>query len=198
VSVVVSLAVAHSPHDSGIRQIAALSARLAYLFMCLTLSWGVFTATGWINRITGRPAVRSTHLVFATFTIAFGVLHATAFLFLTDGNELYSPIMLIVPMVSGGLLRWGFGIIGIELMIAIAITAGLQHRVRYRKWLRFHQLGYIAVALTIVHSWLGAAANGHLELLWLGGLTLLAPVVLLSVLRFTPSRMLAAAGLISG
>ncbi|HEX3778921.1 MAG TPA: hypothetical protein VHX38_04600 [Pseudonocardiaceae bacterium] len=197
-NVVVSAAVAHSAHDSGVRQIAALAARLAYLFMCLTLSWGVFTATGWINRITGRTAVRSTHLVFATFTIAFGVLHAVSFLFLTDSNELFSPVMLLVPLVSGGLLRWALGIIGIELMIAIAITAGLQHRVNYRRWLRFHQVGYIAVGLTVVHSWLGAIANGHLELLWLAGLTLLAPVILLCVLRFTPSRMLAAAGLISG
>lgn len=197
-SVVVALALVRSPHDSGVRQIAALSARSAYLFMCLTLAWGVFAATGWINRLTGRGAVRSTHAVFAVFTIAFGVLHAAAFLFLTDANELFNPAMLTVPLASGGLLRWAPGIIGLELMIAIAITVALQHRVNYRRWLRFHQFGYVAVGLTAVHSWLGAIANGHLEILWLAGITILAPVIVLCVLRFMPSRVLVSVGLLNG
>jgi sulfoxide reductase heme-binding subunit YedZ len=187
-----------SAHDSGVRQIAALSARLAYLFMCLTLAWGVFAATGWINRLTGRTAVRATHLVFALFTIAFGLLHAISFLFLTDANELFDPLMLAVPLAGGSLLRWAPGIIGLELMIAIAVTVVLQHRVNYRRWLRFHQFGYLAVGLTAVHSWLGAIANGHLELLWLAGITIAAPVIVLCVLRFTPSRILASAGLLNG
>lgn len=136
------------------------SARSAYLFMCLTLAWGGFAATGWLNRITGRTAVRGTHLVFATFAIAFGLLHAASFLFLVDSNELFNPLMLSVPPAEGSLLRWAPGIIGLELMIAIAITALLQHRVNYRKWLRFHQLGYLAVGLAALHSWLGAIAVG--------------------------------------
>jgi sulfoxide reductase heme-binding subunit YedZ len=196
VSVVVQLAVTRSPHDSAVRQIAALSARLAYLFMCLTLAWGVFAATGWINRLTGRAAVRATHAVFAVFTIAFGLLHAASFLFLTDAGELFDPAMLTVPLV--GLLRWAPGIIGLELMIAIAITVMLQHRVNYRRWLRFHQFGYAAVGLTAVHSWFGAVANGHLAILWLAGITILAPVTLLCVLRFTPSRVLVSVGLLNG
>lgn len=196
--VVAHLAVMRSPHDSDVRQIAALSARLAYLFMCLTLAWGVFAATGWISRITGRTAVRATHLVFAVFTIAFGVLHAASFLFLTDASELFNPLMLTVPLADGSLLRWALGIVGLELMIAIAVIVVLQHRVNYRRWLRFHQLGYAAVALTAVHSWLGALANGHLELLWLAGITITAPVIVLCVLRFTPSRVLVSAGLLNG
>jgi sulfoxide reductase heme-binding subunit YedZ len=197
VSVVVQLAVTRSPHDSDVRQIAAVSARLAYLFMCLTLAWGVFAATGWLNRITRRGAVRGTHAFFAVFTIAFGLLHAAAFLFLTDANELFDPLMLTVPLAGGSLLRWAPGIIGLELMIAIAIAVNLQHRVNYRKWLRFHQFGYVAVGLTAVHSWFGAVANGHLELLWLAGITVLAPVIVVCVLRFVPSRVLASAGLLN-
>lgn len=197
-SVVVHLALIRSPHDSEVRQVAALSARLAYLFMCLTLAWGVFAATGWINRITGRSAVRGTHLAFALFTIAFGIAHAAAFLLLTDANELFDPLMLAVPLAGGSLLRWAPGIVGLELMIAVAVTVSLQHRVNYRKWLRFHQFGYLAVGLTAVHSWFGAVANGHLELLWLAGITVLAPTIILGVLRFIPSRVLVSAGLLNG
>ncbi|HEY2061984.1 MAG TPA: ferric reductase-like transmembrane domain-containing protein [Amycolatopsis sp.] len=192
-------AVAHSPYDAGVRQVAQLSSRLAYLFSCLTVVWGVFTATGWVGRLSGRPAVRGAHLVLAVFTIAFGVLHAAAFLLLTDADEQFGPLLLTVPMAGGGTLRWAAGIVGLELMIAIAVTAGLRNRVAgYRKWLRFHQLGYVAVGLVVAHSWLGAAANGHLDVLWLAGLTVLAPAVLACVLRFVPSRLLASAGLIGG
>ncbi|HJP76448.1 MAG TPA: hypothetical protein VJ914_19425 [Pseudonocardiaceae bacterium] len=197
-SVVVHLAAIRSQHDSGIRQITALSARLAYLFVCLTLAWGVFAATGWINRITGRGTVRGTHQAFALFTIAFGVAHAAAFLFLTDAGELFTPLMLAVPLAGGGLLRWAPGIVGLELMLAVAGTVGLQHRITYRKWLRWHQFGYLAVGLTAVHSWFGAVANGHLEPLWLAGITVLAPAIVLCALRFTPSRVLVSAGLLNG
>jgi sulfoxide reductase heme-binding subunit YedZ len=92
----------HSAHDSGVRQVAALSARLAYALMCLTLVWGIFTATGWVAKLTGRQAVRSSHMIMATFTLAFGGLHAACFLFLTDSDEIFSWVNLVIPVVDGG------------------------------------------------------------------------------------------------
>jgi len=166
--------------------------------MCLTLVWGIFTATGWVAKLTGRQAVRSTHMIMATFTLAFGIIHMVAFLFLTDSDEIFGWTNITIPLVNGGQLRWALGIVGIELMAAIAISTGLVKYFVYRKWLRLHQSTYIAVALTAVHSWLGAAANGHLAILWLSGLTLLIPTVVLAVLRFVPTTKLVGARLISG
>ncbi|WP_246257101.1 ferredoxin [Amycolatopsis anabasis] len=183
-----------SPHDAGIRQVSALSARLGYAFMCLALSWGVLTATGWVHRVVGRQAVRGTHLVFVIFTLAFGVVHAAAFLFLEDLPV--TPLTLTVPLWRNGPLRHAAGILGLELMTAVAITAALRRCLPYRRWLRLHQLGYPAVGLTAVHSWLGAAANGHLPLLSLGGVTLLAPAATLTFLRFVPAAVLTRLGLV--
>jgi sulfoxide reductase heme-binding subunit YedZ len=188
----------HSAHDSGVRQVAALSARLAYALMCLTLVWGIFTATGWVTKLTGRQAVRSSHMIMATFTLAFGGLHAACFLFLTDSDEIFSWVNLTIPIIDGGQLRWAFGILGLEVMTAILISTGLVKFFVYRRWLRFHQMAYIAVGITIVHSWLGAVANGHLSIVWLGGLTLGIPTVVLAVLRFVPSKNLVGAGVLSG
>lgn len=186
----------HSPHDSGVRQVAAFSARLAYVLMCFTLAWGIFAATGLITRLTGRHAVRSSHLVLAVLTLAFGVLHALCFLLLTDTNEHFQPAMLLVPLVDGGALRWGLGIIGLELMLAIAASVLIQRFVVYRRWLRFHQAAYVAVAITALHAWLGAAANGHLEVVTLAGLTVTIPAVTLVGLRFAPPGVLTWLGLI--
>ncbi|WP_039791948.1 MULTISPECIES: ferric reductase-like transmembrane domain-containing protein [Amycolatopsis] len=178
--------------DTGLRGVAAFSARLAYAFMCLTLCWGVLTATGWVRNITGRKALRSGHIALATLALAFGAIHALSFLFLTSGA--FTVAQLTVPLT--GLARHSFGIIGIELMLAVALTAGLQRYTAYRRWLWVHRLAYPAVALTALHSFFGAIANGHLALLWLGGITLLVPTVTLAVLRFLPARVLERIGLV--
>ena len=182
-----------SPHDAGVRQVAALSARLAYVVMCATLSWGVLVSTGWVHRLTGRQATRNSHMVLATLTLAFGTMHVLAFLFLTDVN--FTAVTLFVPLADG-VLRHTAGIIGFELMIAIALSVAVQRFFRYRRWLFLHRLAYPAVALLVVHSLFGAIANGHLEILWLGGLTFLVPTVVLAVLRFIPSRVLTDVGLV--
>jgi sulfoxide reductase heme-binding subunit YedZ len=189
----IDVVVALPQHDIGVREVAALSARLAYVFMCLTLSWGILTYTGWIKRLTGHQAIRSSHMILATFTIATGFTHAIVFLLLREqGLNLFG---ILVPF--SGRLRHTLGILGLEIMTAILISTGLRRFIRYSRWLRFHQFAYPAVAMTVLHSWFGAVANGHLALLWLGGITVLAPAVTLTVLRFLPPRVLTRAGLLA-
>lgn len=180
-------------HDIGVREVAALSARAAYVLMCFTLCWGILTATGWIRRLTGHQAIRSSHMFLATFTIAAGITHAIVFLLLREQGLNFTSIL--VPF--GGQFRHGLGILGLELMIAITFATSLKNLVNYRRWLRFHQLAYPAVALTVVHSWFGAIANGHLAVTWLGGVTVLTPAITLTALRLTPPNLLIKAGLLS-
>ncbi|MFI7674594.1 ferredoxin [Actinophytocola sp. NPDC049390] len=181
-------------HDIGVREVAALSARASYVFMCLTLCWGVLTATGWIKRLTGHQAIRSAHMILATFTLATGIAHAIVFLLLREqGLDVFG---IAVPF--SGTFRHALGILGLEIMVAITITTGMRRFIRYRNWLRFHQLAYVAVGMVVVHSWFGAIHNGHLALLWLGGITVLTPAVTLTALRFLPPKTLIRAGLLAG
>ncbi|HEV2779172.1 MAG TPA: ferredoxin [Actinophytocola sp.] len=179
-------------HDIGVREVAAFSARASYVLMCLTLCWGVFTATGWVRRLTGHQAIRNGHMMLAVLTLATGSTHAGVFLLLREQG--LSLTGIAVPF--SGLLRHSFGILGLELMIAITLTVALKRWVNYRRWLRFHQLAYVAVAMIVVHSWFGAIANGHLAVLWLGGVTVLVPAATLTVLRLLPPRWLIRAGLL--
>lgn len=179
-------------HDIGIREVAVLSGRASYVLMCLTLCWGVLTATGWIRRLTGHQAIRSGHMMLAAFTLATGLIHAVVFVLLREQS--LSVAEVIVPF--SGKLRHTLGILGIEIMLAITVAVGLRRWLRYRNWLRFHQLAYVAVAMLVAHSWFGAIANGHLAVVWLGGITVLAPAVTLTVLRFLPPRLLIRAGLL--
>lgn len=187
------IAIALPQHDIGVREVAALSARASYVFMCLTLCWGVLTATGWIKRLTGHQAIRSAHMILATFTLATGLTHAIVFLLLREqGLNIFG---IAVPF--SGTFRHALGILGLEIMVAITITTGMRRFIRYRNWLRFHQLAYVAVGMVVVHSWFGAIHNGHLALLWLSGITVLTPAVTLTALRFLPPKMLIRAGLLA-
>ena len=182
-----------SPHDAGIGEIATLAGRLTYVCMCLTLCWGVLTATGWVRRFTGHQALRTGHVLLSAFTLALGTLHGLSFLFLDD--DAITVAGLVVPFYDGQ-ARHAVGVLGLELVIAVSVTAGLRRGLADRRWLRFHQLGYAAVGLLAVHAWLGASANGHVAVVWLAGLTLLAPPMVLSVLRVLPATALVRAGLL--
>ncbi|WP_238412125.1 ferric reductase-like transmembrane domain-containing protein [Saccharothrix deserti] len=188
------MVLAVSEHDSGVWDVATLSGRMAYVTMCLTACWGVLTATGWVRKITGRAALRITHQVLATFAVATAVVHAVTFLLLENGS--LAIYQLVLPLVGGGEMRHALGVIGLELMIAAAVTASLQRTVFYRNWLRLHRLAYIGVWLGAMHAWLGAAANGHVSLVWIGGITVLMPAVTLTMLRFLPAHVLARLGVI--
>jgi ferredoxin/DMSO/TMAO reductase YedYZ heme-binding membrane subunit len=180
-------------HDIGVRETAAMSARIAYVLMCLTLCWGIFTATGWIRRLTGHQAIRSSHMVLATLTVAFGFAHAIVFPLLREQG--LNIVGIAVPF--SGYARHGLGILGLELMIAIMLATSLKNLVNYRRWLRFHQLAYPAVAMVVVHSWFGAIHNGHLAVTWLAGVTVLTPAITLTALRLTPPSLLIKWGLLS-
>jgi sulfoxide reductase heme-binding subunit YedZ len=193
-SVLAQAAVPVSDGDVGVKMMAQLSARLAYFFMCVTLWWGVFTATGWVARITGRNGLQNLHMILATFTIAFGALHSSAFLLLENGGWTLARVLL--PYHPTGRLRWSLGIVGFEVMVAIFLSVGVQKYTSYKSWLRLHKAAYLAIGLTVVHALFGAIANGNLALLWIGGMTLLTPTVIITVLRFIPARVLTKIGVL--
>lgn len=188
-----TLAVAESPHDAGVHQVAALSARTAFVFMCLGLCWGTFTSTGWLHRLTGRQATRSSHLVFVTLALGFATLHAAAFLFMDGGRFTIGD--LCVPLRIGG-IPVALGIVALELMFAIALSNLARRWLRHRRWLVLHRFGYPAIALGVLHSVAGAMVDDHLSALWLLGLACLVPTALVIVLRFLPARVLTGVGLL--
>jgi sulfoxide reductase heme-binding subunit YedZ len=187
-------AVASSSYDDGVRAVSALSARVSYIAMCITLSWGVLSATGWMHRLTGHRASPGGHAVIATFALVTGVVHGLAFLLMDDRGLNLGEVL--IPFFGAGQARHAMGIIGLELMIAVGVTAGLKRRFAKMDWVPFHRFAYLAVWLTAMHAWLGAAANGSVSSLWLGGITAIAPAITLTVLRFLPSEQLVRIGLV--
>ncbi|HVW39954.1 MAG TPA: hypothetical protein VHC18_01260 [Amycolatopsis sp.] len=179
-----------SPHDAGVHDVAALSARAAFVFLCLGLCWGVFTSTGWLHRLTGRQATRSSHLVLVTTALAFATLHAMAFLLMWDTR--FGVPQLVVPFVTGGYVV-AAGVVSLELMLAVTAATMVRRLLSHRRWLWLHRLGYPAVALGVLHSFVGAFVDDHLRALWMFGVVLTVPTALLAALRFLPVRALTVA-----
>ena len=184
------LVLAAASHDDGVRELSVLSARLAYALMCMTLTWGVLVSTGWFDRLTGRHALRGTHQVFATLTLAFVFVHGVSFLVLDEARALAD---LIIPF--RGVLRDTFGILAFEGMLTAAVAVGLKRWTSYWRWLWLHRLAYPAFVLGVLHAFFQALAKGTLSTVYLGGLTLLVPAVTVMLLRLVPARTLEAAGL---
>jgi methionine sulfoxide reductase heme-binding subunit len=179
--------------DAGVLSLGAVSGRLTYALMCLSLTWGVLVTGGWADRLTGRPALRSGHLVFSSLTLAFAFSHIISFLFLRA--EIYTVVEVFVPFNGGVQLRHTMGILAFEGMLAGSVAVGLRRWLSYRQWLGVHRLTYVAFGLGVVHAFFGAYNNGTLSGLWLLGITFLVPTLTVVALRFMPSRALTSTGL---
>jgi sulfoxide reductase heme-binding subunit YedZ len=125
--------------------------------------------------------------------VAFGSLHALAFLLMADSRVEF--VALVVPFLYGG-LPVAFGIVALELMVTIALSTAVARALRYRRWLWLHRLGYLAIGLGVVHSLLGAMIDRHFAALWLAGLAVLVPTALIAALRFVPARFLTRIGVL--
>jgi methionine sulfoxide reductase heme-binding subunit len=179
--------------DAGVLQLGAVSGRLAYALMCLSLTWGVLVSAGWASRLTGRPALRSGHVVLSSLALAFIFSHMISFLFLRA--ELYSFLEVFLPFNGGVPLRVTMGILAFEGMVAASIVVGVRRWLSYRQWLGIHRLSYAAFGLGVVHAFVGAYNNGTLSGLWLLGITFLVPTATVALLRLVPARTLTSTGL---
>lgn len=175
-------------------EMAMLSARVAYAMMCLTLTWGALTSMGWVNRFTGRQALRSGHMMLAMLTLAFAAMHIVSFLMMRIGPFTLEDVL--VPFNSGGKFRHTMGIMAFEGMLLATLVVGLRRWMTYWRWLWVHRLAYPAFVFGIGHALLGASAQGDLEIWWLGGITLLVPAATIAFVRFMPAKALATTGLL--
>ena len=181
-------------HDEGLMEMAVLSARAAYAMMCLTLTWGALTSMGWVNRFTGRQALRSGHMMLAMLTLAFAGVHIASFVMMRVAP--FSLREVLVPFSNGVKFRYTMGILAFEGMLLATLVVALRRWMSYWRWLWVHRLAYPAFALGVGHALLTSMGRGDQEIWWLGGITLLIPAATITLVRFMPAKALATTGLL--
>lgn len=181
----------YSDYDQGVRHIATLAGYLSYGLMVLTVCFGVLTTTGWARRLITRTALSGGHMLLAVVALTFGCLHAVSYVFQT--GEHFGWLQVVVPLAGGGEPEVAYGIVGLELALAVAASIWFQRRLGYRRWHLIHYGAYAAFALSLLHT---VTTSAEVQTLGLIGLTVAAGAgacLLLAVLRMLPATTLVGA-----
>ena len=124
-------------------------------FVSLALLWlglvlGVVLRDGWaLERI--RPAtLASVHQTVAACGLTLAITHALTQLAVPGGSTRFVDVL--IPFTHRNHpLGAGVGVLGLELMIAIAASVLLRHKMGYHRWRIIHRFGYLAFALLLGH-----------------------------------------------
>ncbi|MDH6114655.1 DMSO/TMAO reductase YedYZ heme-binding membrane subunit [Kitasatospora sp. MAP12-15] len=175
------------PYDMGVHKIARLAAIISYVLMVTTVVLGIVLRMRYFQRNVNRGTVYGAHMTIALSALIFGAIHGLTFA--------YQPVWdidtanLLIPF-TGGQQRVpvGLGILGTELAIAVGCSVWLQQRLGYRRWLKFHQLAYVAFGLIWLHIFTVHPEPRHINLVAIGIAAGFLSCLLAFLIRVLPSR----------
>jgi predicted ferric reductase len=121
----------------------------------------------YFQRTVNRATVYGAHMTLALSALIFGAIHGVTFRYQAVWE--INTANLLVPFTGGQQrIPVGCGILGTELAIAVGCSVWLQQRLGYRRWLKFHQLAYVAFGLIWVHVFTVHPEPRHLNLVAVG------------------------------
>jgi sulfoxide reductase heme-binding subunit YedZ len=154
---------------------------VALLLLTASVVVGVLAALRVRSDRWPRFAVGSVHRNVTLLSIAFVVLHVVTTV--ADG---YAPIGLkdaVVPFASPYRPLWlGLGAVAFDLVLALAITSYLRHRIGVRLWRGLHWLAYVAWPVAVLHSF-GTGSDARFTWLTMLGVLSVAAVALAVLAR---------------
>ncbi len=181
----------YNPYDQGVRHIATLAGYFSCGLMALAVCFGVLTTTGWAKRSVKRQTLYGGHMMLAVITLAFGCIHALAYVFQTGVHFTY--VNMVVPFAAGGQADVAWGVIGLELGLAVAVSIWVQKLLGYRRWHLVHYLAYPAFAFSLLHVVTASAEVQALGMMGTFVLGIAGAPILLFILRLLPATTAVAA-----
>lgn len=181
----------YNDYDQGVRHIATLAGYFSYGLMALAVCFGVLTTTGWAKRSVKRQTLYGGHMMLAVICLAFSCIHALAYVFQTSVH--FSYVNMAVPFVAGGQADVAWGIIGLELGLAVAVSIWVQKWLGYRRWHIVHYLAYGAFGLSLLHTVTASAEVQALGMMGIFVCGIAGAPILLFILRLLPATTAVAA-----
>lgn len=171
--------------EENIHIIAATNGFTSYFLLWLTVMWGLVLRNGWALTRVRHSTLQAIHTTVALLGLTLGTVHAVAQLAVPAGRvrlidvwvpftNLYDPIGI------------GVGVIGLEIMIAAALSIAIQRVLGYSRWRALHSLTYVAFTLVAAHI-LISGTDMEEPLRW--GLVLAAWVAVVAVWLITTPWM---------
>ena len=139
---------------------------LALLLLTATVMLGIASGGRAVPRRIGRFEIGLLHRNLSLLTLVFlGVHVMTAVL---DPFVHLKWAVSVVPFGASYRPLWlGLGTVGLDLLLAVAVTSALRRRLGVRRWKAVHWLAYAAWPLALFHG-VGTGTDTRLSLqLWL-------------------------------
>jgi hypothetical protein len=124
---------------------------VALLLLTASVVLGVAEVSRWQSPRWPRFVVDSLHRNVSLLALAFVAVHV-----LTSVLDSFAPIGIVeavVPFVGSYRPLWlGLGALAFDLLLAVAITSMLRHRLGYRSWRATHWLAYASWPVALLHT----------------------------------------------
>lgn len=172
----------HSAEES-LHQIAATSGFISHFLLWFTIMWGIFLRNGWAMTQVRHSTLYAVHMVFALLGLTLGTIHAFAQLFV-PGTKVHVIDEFIPFLNIDDPIGVGTGTLGLEIMIAAALSITIQRMLGFSRWRALHTLTYVAFTMVVVHI-LVSGTDVEPPLTW-GSVLVSWVVVALTWLATTP------------
>jgi DMSO/TMAO reductase YedYZ heme-binding membrane subunit len=127
------------------------SGMVSLVFLTVSVLLGITTSLRWSSPRWPRFVIEFTHRNVSLLVVVFLVIHI-----LTVVSDSFAPIGwkdAVVPFVSAYRPLWlGFGALAFDLLIALAITSLLRHRIGFTAWRIVHWLAYACWPIAVIHG----------------------------------------------
>jgi sulfoxide reductase heme-binding subunit YedZ len=139
---------------------------VALVLLTATLVLGILTAGRVRSRSWPAFAQADLHKRISLLAMVFLAFHVLTAVLDTYVNVGWAAIL--VPFASSYRPVWtGLGTVGVDLMLAVAISSALRHRISAQTWRAIHWLAYGSWPVAMAHS-LGMGTDA--SKLWMDGL----------------------------
>jgi len=158
----------------------------SYIFLFLSVAWGIVLRAGWALTRYKHATIYGTHMTFVLLGLNLGLVHAVAQLFNPLGT--IGVLQEFVPFTdTTDPIGVGFGVISTELMLALAFSILIQKKLGYSRWRSLHSLGYASYTLLTAHLLISGRHVLPVPAVWIP--VVLSQVVVIGLWIFTSSQV---------
>lgn len=123
----------------------------AYLLVTASVALGLVTSLRVATPAWPRSVITEIHRYITLVGMVFCGIHVGAILL--DRQAGVGPVAALVPFASDREpLGMALGVVGLELMAAIALSIRIRDRIGYRAWRRLHYGAFGVFAMSLVHG----------------------------------------------
>ncbi len=123
----------------------------AFVLLTVTVALGIVTSLRWQTRNIPRFVVEYVHRNVTLVVLALIAIHVGTVV--VDSFAPIGWITAVVPFTSPYRPIWlSLGALGFDLLLAVAVTSWLRHRVGFRVWRFLHWSAYASWLAVLVHA----------------------------------------------